>query len=110
MSRVNGAVLWANLHLLFWLSLIPFTTAWMSENSFPPAPVGAYGVVLLAAGVAYFVVQTTLLRVEGRTSMLALAVGTRRQGQDLPAALLPGHRPVVREPVARPRACTWPSR
>ncbi|MGZ4611711.1 MAG: TMEM175 family protein [Kineosporiaceae bacterium] len=83
-SRVNGTVLWANLHLLFWLSLIPFTTAWMSENSFPPAPVGAYGVVLLAAGVAYLVVQAMLLRVEGRTSMLALAVGNDVKGKISP--------------------------
>src|ERR671928_1772438 len=61
-SRVSGAALWANLHLLFWLSLVPFTTAWMSENDFPAIAVAAYGVVLLAAAVAYYLLQGRLLR------------------------------------------------
>jgi uncharacterized membrane protein len=60
-SRVNGAALWANLHLLFWLSLIPFTTAWMSEHRFPTIPTAVYGIVLLAAAVAYLILQTTLV-------------------------------------------------
>src|SRR5216110_1828884 len=63
-SRVSGAALWANLHLLFWLSLIPFATAWMSENHFPEIPVAAYGMVLLAAAIAYYVLQRSLLHVE----------------------------------------------
>src|SRR3954463_705710 len=62
--RVSGAALWANLHLLFWLSLIPFSTGWMSEHRFPTIPTAIYGVVLLAAAIAYLILQTTLLRAE----------------------------------------------
>jgi uncharacterized membrane protein len=79
--RVNGATLWANLHLLFWLSLVPFTTAWMSANHFRSAPTAAYGMVLLAAAIAYFVLQSVLLRVEGRQSLLAAAVGRDLKGR-----------------------------
>jgi uncharacterized membrane protein len=78
--RVNGATLWANLHLLFWLSLIPFTTAWMSTNHFRSAPTAAYGMVLLASAIAYFVLQRALLRVEGRQSLLAAAIGRDLKG------------------------------
>src|SRR5262245_6783352 len=60
-ERVNGATLWANLHLLFWLSLIPFTTGWMGENGFAPLPTAAYGTVLLMAGVAYWILAHTIL-------------------------------------------------
>jgi uncharacterized membrane protein len=74
-SRVSGTALWANLHLLFWLSLFPFATAWMSENHFPAIPVAAYGAVLLAAGIAYYVLQALLLRLEGEGSLLATAIG-----------------------------------
>src|SRR5216683_2536482 len=70
-TRISGMTLWANQHLLFWLSLIPVATAWMSENHFPPIPVAAYGVVLLAASLAYSVLQATLLRTEGDRSVLA---------------------------------------
>jgi uncharacterized membrane protein len=80
-SRVSGGALWANLDLLFWLSLIPFVTAWMSENSFAPAPVAAYGIVLLAAAIAYFVLQGVLVRVEGRDSPLAQAMGKDIKGK-----------------------------
>src|SRR5208283_3745986 len=73
-SHDSGAALWTNLHLLFWLSLIPFATAWMSENHFPTDPVAAYGVVLLAAAIAYYILQGTLLRVEGEDSLLAAAI------------------------------------
>jgi uncharacterized membrane protein len=79
--RVDGATLWANLHLLFWLSLIPFTTAWMSANHFRSAPTAAYGMVLLAAAIAYFVLQRALLRVEGRQSLLAAAIGRDLKGK-----------------------------
>ena len=65
-TRISGMTLWANQHLLFWLSLIPVATAWMSENHFPPIPVAAYGVVLLAASLAYSVLQATLLAHRGR--------------------------------------------
>jgi uncharacterized membrane protein len=80
-SRVSAAALWANLNLLFWLSLIPFVTSWMSENSFPQAPVAAYGIVLLAAGFAYFVLQGMLLRLEGPDSALARAIGRDVKGR-----------------------------
>ena len=79
-NRVSGASLWANLHLLFWLSLVPFVTAWMSENDFAPLPVAVYGFVLLAAAVAYFVLQAALLRAE-EGSMLATAVGRDVKGK-----------------------------
>src|ERR687883_261005 len=79
--RVNGVALWANLHLLFWLSLFPFATAWMSENEFPPAPTAVYGIVLLAAAVAYYVLQAILLRVEGQRSMLRTAIGADSKGK-----------------------------
>jgi uncharacterized membrane protein len=84
-SRIGGAALWANLHLLFWLSLVPFVTAWMSENHFPAIPTAVYGIVLLAAAVAYFVLQWTLLRGEGRSSLLATAVGRDLKGKLSPA-------------------------
>lgn len=83
-SRVSGPALWANLHLLFWLSLIPFATAWMSENHFPPVPVAAYGIVLLAAAVAYYLLQGRLLSSEGEHSVLASAIGTDVKGKVSP--------------------------
>src|SRR3954463_16713947 len=83
-SRIGGAALWANLHLLFWLSLVPFVTAWMSENHFPAIPTAVYGLVLLAAAVAYYLLQWTLLRVEGRDSLLAAAVGRDLKGKVSP--------------------------
>ena len=83
-SRVSGAALWANLHLLFWLSLIPFATAWMSENDFPTVPVAVYGLVLLAAAVAYYVLQGRLRHVEGKDSLLAVAVGADAKGKASP--------------------------
>ncbi len=81
---INGAALWANLHLLFWLSLVPFTTAWMSENDFPVVPTAAYGIVLLIAAVAYTVLQATLLRAEGDRSLLRAAVGRDLKGKASP--------------------------
>ena len=80
-TRISGMTLWANQHLLFWLSLIPVATAWMSENHFPPIPVAAYGVVLLAASLAYSVLQATLLRTKGDNSLLAAAIGTDVKGR-----------------------------
>src|ERR1700761_769115 len=80
-SRVSGGAMWANLHLLFWLSLIPFTTAWMSEHHFPPTPTAVYGIVLLAAAVAYYLLQTMLLRGEGARSVLRAAIGTDVKGK-----------------------------
>jgi len=82
-SRVTGATLWANLHLLFWLSLIPFTTAWMSEHHFPPTPVAVYGVVLLAAAIAYYILQATLLRANAPSTLQA-ALGSDFKGKISP--------------------------
>ena len=83
-SRVSGAVLWANLHLLFWLSLVPFATAWMSEHRFPAIPTAVYGIVLLAAAIAFLILQTTLLRAEGETSRLRVALGSDAKGKISP--------------------------
>ena len=78
--HVNGATLWANLHLLFWLSLIPFVTGWMGENHFHQLPVALYGVVLLMAGVAYTILVRVLIRHHGRESALAKAIGSDFKG------------------------------
>jgi len=80
-ERVSGAGLWANLHLLFWLSLIPFVTAWMDENSLMPAPVASYGFVLLMASIAYFILARVLIRDNGPTSILAQAIGKDLKGR-----------------------------
>ena len=80
-QRVNGATLWANLHLLFWLSLVPFTTAWMGENHFDSWPVAVYGVVLLLAAVAYFVLTRTLISLHGQGSTLARSIGRDKKGK-----------------------------
>jgi TMEM175 potassium channel family protein len=80
-SRVSGTALWANLHLLFWLSLIPFTTAWMSEHRFPSVPTAVYGIVLLAAAIAYLILQTMLVRAEGERSRLRAALGADVKGK-----------------------------
>jgi uncharacterized membrane protein len=78
--RVSGAMLWANLHLLFWLSLVPFVTGWMGENHFAAAPVALYGFVLLMAAVAYTIMVRATLRVEGPDSKFARAIGHDRKG------------------------------
>jgi uncharacterized membrane protein len=78
--RVNGRVLWANLHLLFWLSLLPFVTHWTGETRFAPVPVAAYGAVLLLAGCAYWLLVRALIACEGRESMLAHAIGSDFKG------------------------------
>jgi TMEM175 potassium channel family protein len=80
-QRVSGGVLWANLHLLFWLSLIPFATAWMGENHFAAVPVAVYGVVLVFAGTAYFILTRTLLRIHAPDSTLAIALGRDFKGK-----------------------------
>jgi uncharacterized membrane protein len=79
-EHVNGGVLWANLHLLFWLSLVPFVTAWMGENHFAPGAVALYGVVLLFASIAYFILSRALISLHGRESVLATAVGRDFKG------------------------------
>jgi uncharacterized membrane protein len=80
-QRINGAVLWANLHLLFWLSLVPFVTGWMGENHFAPAPTALYGAVLLACAIAYTILQRAITRLEGPGSRLAAAVGRDTKGK-----------------------------
>jgi TMEM175 potassium channel family protein len=82
--RVNGAILWANLHLLFWLSLVPFVTGWMGESHLGPGPTAVYGVILLLAAIAYLLLQHAILRQEGLDSTLAVAVGRDRKGKISP--------------------------
>lgn len=83
-EHVNGGVLWANLHLLFWLSLIPFATAWMGENHFEAVPTALYGVILLAAALAYWILQRTIIGVDGSNSRLAKAIGVDVKGRISP--------------------------
>jgi uncharacterized membrane protein len=83
-QRINGAVLWANLHLLFWLSLFSFFTAWMGENHFDALPTAAYGVVLFMAGIAYYILKTTILAAQGPGSKLAEALGSDVKGKISP--------------------------
>ncbi len=80
-DRINGRILWANLHLLFWLSLVPFVTGWMGENHFAPLPTAVYGVVLLLAGVAYTILQNAIIAHHGPRSRLAEAVGEDTKGK-----------------------------
>lgn len=79
-ERVNGTILWANMHLLFWLSLVPFCTAWMGENHFASGPTAIYGVVMLAAAIAYWVLQRTIVAEHGPDSRLASALGRDLKG------------------------------
>src|SRR3954462_714554 len=80
-SRVNGKILWANLHLLFWLSLVPFVTGWMGENHFAAVPTAVYGGVMLLAGLAYVMLQGAIIAEQGPDSRLAAAVGKDRKGK-----------------------------
>jgi uncharacterized membrane protein len=87
-ERVSGKVLWANLHLLFWLSLFPFVTGWMGENHFAPAPTALYGVVMLLAAIAYWILLRAILAVQGPHSLLAAAVGRDFKGKLSPLLYL----------------------
>ena len=80
-EHVTGGVLWANMHLLFWISLMPFVTGWMSENHFAPVPVAVYGVVMLGAGIAYYLLVHCLLAVHPRDSRLARSLGSDFKGK-----------------------------
>jgi uncharacterized membrane protein len=82
--RVTGLILWANLHLLFWLSLIPFTTAWLGENHFAQTPAACYGIVLLVAALAYFALQRAIIHDQGSGSLVATAVGHDLKGKASP--------------------------
>jgi uncharacterized membrane protein len=87
-DRVNGGILWANLHLLFWLSLVPFATSWVGENDFDPVTTAVYGVVLLAAALAYFLLQSLIVREHGLDSELARALGSDWKGKLSPLIYL----------------------
>jgi len=87
-KNVSGGILWANLHLLFWLSLFPFSTAWIGENHLAWLPTAAYGVVLLMAAIAYYVLQQTIIARQGRDSLLKSALGSDWKGKLSPALYL----------------------
>jgi uncharacterized membrane protein len=87
-EHVDGAILWANLHLLFWLSLIPFVTGWMGENHFAPAPTAVYGFVMLMAAIAYWMLQRVIIRREGHDSLLARATARDLKGKLSPVLYL----------------------
>src|SRR5690348_16344865 len=89
-SRVNGLVLWANMHLLFWLSLIPFTTGWMGQHHFATTPTAAYGIVLLAAAVAYFALQSAIIADQRDKPVLKTAIGRDLKGKASPALYAAG--------------------
>ena len=80
-KHVNGTILWANLHLLFWLSMIPFTTAWIGEHHFAPFPMMLYGIILLMNAIAYFILQSLILKHHGKDSLLSKAIGKDYKGK-----------------------------
>lgn len=83
-KQVTGGILWANLHLLFWLSLVPFVTAWIGENNFAPFPMIMYGIILLMAAIAYFILQSQILKKHGPDSVLSKAIGKDLKGKISP--------------------------
>ncbi|TAK99571.1 MAG: DUF1211 domain-containing protein [Rhodospirillaceae bacterium] len=87
-TKVTGGILWANLHLLFWLSLFPFTTAWVSQNHFAPIPSATYGLVLLMAALAYYILQNRIIAGQGPGSLLAVAIGRDWKGKFSPVCYL----------------------
>jgi uncharacterized membrane protein len=88
LKRVSGGILWANLHLLFWLSLLPFATAWLGDSHGAPAPTAFYGAVLFCAAIAYYILQRTIMALDGRSSVLAQALGRDWKGKLSPAVYL----------------------
>ena len=88
--RVNGKIMWANLHLLFWLSLLPFVSGWAGENHFAPLPMAFYGAVLLLSGLAYFILQTCIVAEQGRDSKLAASLGKDWKGKLAPVLYVIG--------------------
>ena len=89
-KTVDGTILWANLHLLFWLSIVPFTTAWMGENHFAPVPTALYGAALLMSAIAWYIMQTVIIRRQGPDSPLRRAVGRDLKGKLSPMLYLAG--------------------
>ena len=111
-TTVNGGMLWANLHLLFWLSLFPFATGWMGENSFTAVPIALYGGVLLMAALAYVVLQQSIIRAQGPDSLLKKALGSDWKGRLSPvlyvlAILTAFWAPVVAEAILVAAALIW---
>jgi uncharacterized membrane protein len=89
-ERINGKILWANLHLLFWLSLFPFVTGWLGENDFASLPAATYGVVALLSAIAYYILQTAIVAEEGPDSRLATALGRDLKGKASPIIYIAG--------------------
>jgi uncharacterized membrane protein len=89
-TKVNGSILWANLHLLFWLSLVPFVTGWIGENNFGHKPMALYGFIMLMAAVAYYILQYTIIKSQGNDSFLAKAVGKDLKGKISPILYIIG--------------------
>lgn len=87
-KNVSGGILWANLHLLFWLSLFPFVTGWMGENYFAAVPTAVYGSILLLAAIAYYILQITIINTQGENSVLAKAIGNDLKGKLSPILYL----------------------
>ncbi len=111
-GKVTGTILWANLHLLFWLSLVPFTTGWMGENHFAAAPSALYGFVLLMAGVAYWILQQLIIAAQGPHSVLREAIGRDWKGKASPALYLLAivcafHSPLLAQAVYAFVALMW---
>ncbi len=97
-SRVTGPILWANLHLLFWLSLFPFATGWMGENHFATAPSVLYGIILLMAAIAYWLLQHCIIVSEGSASLLKRAIGSDWKGKASPLFYVAGIMTSLRSP------------
>lgn len=89
-KQVTGGILWANLHLLFWLSLIPFVTAWIGENNFASFPMTMYGIILLMSAIAYFILQSQILKKHGPNSVLSKAIGSDLKGKISPVLYIIG--------------------
>ena len=111
-TTVTGAMLWANLHLLFWLSLFPFATGWMGENHFTAAPAALYGMVLLMAAIAYYVLQQTIIRAQGPDSILKKAIGRDWKGKLSPVLYIAAiaatrYSPWIAEAVFVAAALIW---
>jgi len=111
-TSVTGAILWANLHLLFWLSLFPFATGWMGENYFTAVPTALYGIVLLMAAVAYYVLQQSIVRAQGPDSILKRAIGRDWKGKLSPvlyivAIIATAFSPAISEALFVVAALIW---
>jgi uncharacterized membrane protein len=89
-ERINGSIMWANLHLLFWLSLTPFVTAWMGENNFAPATLMVYGVILLMSSISYYILQMLIVKANGKDSKLSQSIGNDFKGKISPVLYLLG--------------------